>query len=956
MGTKSSGSRVFDTLPITGDYLIPYYGIVNVFVYVHEFFKESFTIEKSASRDPFAYPKTAFWRLEGEKSTDCCFWDGVECEEETGHVISLDLSSSFLYGHVDSNNSLFNLVQLRRLNLADNHFNYSHIPSDNFKHLSRLTYLNLSKSHFSGQIPWEISTLSELSVLDLSFNVDMISGEKLLQIKEPNFESLIQNLTSLEQLSLSYVNILSPVPDLLANFSSLTSLLRECGLIGEFPVGIFELPNLQTLSVRFNQELKGKLPVFKQSSSLNVLKLASTSFSGDLPSSIENLQSLNELDINACNFSGVIPFSIGKLNQLTFLDLFGNRFRGQVPSSLSNLTQITYLSLSSNDFSTGNLSWVENLTKLTYLSVRESNLTGLLPSFLGNLTQLTELKLQTNQLTGPIPGSFARLTNLEVPWLHENFFSGEVNFDMFLGLKNLSALSLSDNRLSVITKPNVNGTLPNGTIAQFKLLGLDSCNLINFPDFLRRQERLDWLYLGQNQIHGLIPKWMLNTSTETLTQFVISQNFLKGFEQLPLVLPWTNLEQLTISSNKMEGPLPIPSPSTIYFDASSNYLTGEVQSSICNLRSLQGLDLSSNRLSGELPQCLGNFSNSLSFLRLSGNSLNGSIPQTFLNRSQLMVVDLSDNKFQGQLPRSLANCTMLKYLVLENNQLTDVFPYWLGALPELQILVLRSNGFHGVIGEPHSNSEFPKLRIIDISYNSFAGKLPYEYIKSWKAMEFRSIVEESKYLNANKSIGGMSLNYNFKLTITTKGVDRYYEKIQDVLAVVDLSSNKFEGEVPTVLGNLKGLHSLDLSKNKLTGGIPTSLGNLKELESLDLSQNKLSGGIPQELTRLTFLQYFNVSHNCLTGPIPQENQLGRFESTSYEGNLGLCGIPLQNKCGNFEASEPSLSSALEEESGPFFQFGWKVVVIGYGCGFVVGLFIGQIVIAKDARWKLISTK
>ena len=29
---------------------------------------------------------------------DCCLWDGVECNKNTGHVIGLDLGSSYLYG------------------------------------------------------------------------------------------------------------------------------------------------------------------------------------------------------------------------------------------------------------------------------------------------------------------------------------------------------------------------------------------------------------------------------------------------------------------------------------------------------------------------------------------------------------------------------------------------------------------------------------------------------------------------------------------------------------------------------------------------------------------------------------------------------------------------------------------------------------------------------------------
>ncbi|XP_040370066.1 receptor-like protein 6 isoform X4 [Rosa chinensis] len=93
-------------------------------------FKVSFTIHKSASLDPFAYPKVASWAQEGDhQMTNCCSWDGVECHKESGHVIGLDLSSSCLYGSIDSSSSLFQLVHLQTLDLSDNHFNFSEIPS-----------------------------------------------------------------------------------------------------------------------------------------------------------------------------------------------------------------------------------------------------------------------------------------------------------------------------------------------------------------------------------------------------------------------------------------------------------------------------------------------------------------------------------------------------------------------------------------------------------------------------------------------------------------------------------------------------------------------------------------------------------------------------------------------------------------------------------------------------------
>ena len=71
-------------------------------------FKQSFLIDGHASGDPSAYPKVAMWNSHGEgEGSDCCPWDGVECDRETGHVIGLHLASSCLYGSINSSNTLF---------------------------------------------------------------------------------------------------------------------------------------------------------------------------------------------------------------------------------------------------------------------------------------------------------------------------------------------------------------------------------------------------------------------------------------------------------------------------------------------------------------------------------------------------------------------------------------------------------------------------------------------------------------------------------------------------------------------------------------------------------------------------------------------------------------------------------------------------------------------------------
>ncbi|KAG2720802.1 hypothetical protein I3760_02G051300 [Carya illinoinensis] len=369
-------------------------------------FKESFIINQSASKDASAYPKVSSWKP--DQISDCCKWDGVECNKDTRHVIALDLSSSCLKGFLNSNSSLFRLAHLQNLNLADNDFNSSPVV------------------------------------------------------------------------------ISSNVPNILANLTSLTSLsLSNCDLHGEFPVGIFRLPNLQHLDIQYNENLTGCVPEFNRTSPLVSLKLGYTNFYGELPDSIGNLKSLVEFNAYFCNFSGEIPSS------------------------------------------------------------------------LGNLTNLIGLRLQSNRLQGSIPQSISRLVNLEVLYLHDNNLSGTVEFELFLRLRNLL-------------------------------------------QFLRNQDQLEALDLSGNKIHGQVPKWMGNVSIETLWALDLERNFLTGFNQLPVVLPYVNLNYLGLGSNMLQGSLPIPPPSIAYFsklhiiDLSNNDLTGKLPSEhFLNWKAMQIVDAES---------------------------------------------------------------------------------------------------------------------------------------------------------------------------------------------------------------------------------------------------------------------------------------------------------------------------------------------------------------------------
>ncbi|EOY19925.1 Receptor like protein 6, putative [Theobroma cacao] len=897
-----------------------------------------------------SYPKTNSW-MEG---TDCCRWKGVVCDSASGHVIGIDLSCSWLYGAITSNSSLFLLRHLQRLNLAYNDFRGSNI-SPEFGGFASLTHLNLSSSGFSGKIPYSsISQLSTLVSIDLT-----VRNYGLLQVEEHTLRGLVQNLTKVRVLVLNGVNISAVDPGSLMNLSSsLISLsLNNCGLRGRFPQNIFHLPNLRMLSLSGNRDLSGYLPKTNWSGPLVSLSLWSTSFSGELPDSIGNLESLTYLDLAASTFSGSVPRSLGNLSQLIYLDLCANGFTGHISFSLAKLTQLDHLSLCSNqlvglipdqvslfhkisfldlayNFLNGTLpTWLYSHSALEFLYLQGNNFTGQIKEF--QQKSLVYIYLGNNKLQGPTPNSIVELVNLTKLSLESNNLSGIVELDMFSKLQNLQVLDLSSNNLSVKSNIDVNYTLPN-----LFMLFLSSCKLRDFPKFVIALTNLNRLDLSNNGIHGMIPKWLGNVGKNSLSYLNLSNNFLTYLEEIP----WNQMQILDLHSNLLQGKLPFLPPTTTFFSISNNSLSGGISSQICNVSFLSILDLSRNNLGGTIPQCLVNFSAYLSVLNLKMNKFYGIIPFSFANDCGLKYINFNGNQLEGRLPPSMAGCRYMEVLDLGNNKINDTFPQWLETLPELQVLVLRSNQLHGFIHGCKSAHCFSKLQILDLSNNDFTGPLPSEYIANLKSM--RNQRRNDGSLQYLRDIGSYGYTYDYSVVVAIKGFDRELVKISAIFISIDLSNNKFEGEISTDFGKLISIRGLNLSHNSLNGHIPQSIGNLTVLEWLDLSSNKLVGKIPMQMVDLTSLSFLNLSYNQLVGPIPQGNQFNTFENGSFEGNLDLCGFPLNKACsGNENQQSPSNDSDSE------YGFGWKVVLLGYGCGFVFGVAVGYLVIVtRKPKW------
>ncbi|KAK8517857.1 hypothetical protein V6N13_128013 [Hibiscus sabdariffa] len=398
--------------------------------------KESFILNRSAS----SYSKADTWKLEGWVGGDCCSWDGIECDNNTGHVIGLDLSSSFLYGSFDSNSSLFQLQHLTNLNLFDNDFNGSEIPSA-IGNLSKLSQLDLSFSAFSGQIPYEVLHLFKLVMLDLSYN-NNLSGE---------IPESIENLKSLSHLDVSYSSFSGKIPNSLANLTQLTYLsLAGNGFTPSTLPWLDRLTKLAVLNVDSTNSRGDVLSSLKNLTRLAVLRLFRNQFSSPIPSWLGNLTHLTNLDLGLNQFWGLLPESIFTLIKLEFLGLEENLLNGTYKlESFLNLKNLRELQLSDNRFSLVTTT-VMNATvpKFTILTLASCNLLEF-PNFLSGQDELAYLNLSRNKIHGFIPKWIWDLSpqTLEVLYLSENFLTGFQQPAVVPPWTTLRVLDLRSNKL-----------------------------------------------------------------------------------------------------------------------------------------------------------------------------------------------------------------------------------------------------------------------------------------------------------------------------------------------------------------------------------------------------------------------------------------------------------------------------------------------------------------------------
>ncbi|XP_028116803.1 receptor-like protein 6 [Camellia sinensis] len=552
-----------------------------------------------------------------------------------GYVIGLDLSNSFLHCSINSSSSLFSLVQLQRLNLSCNDFDYSYIPPE-ICHLSELISLNLSSSVFSGQIPWEISKLSKFVSIDLSFSVDS-SFSGLLKLEKLGLRSLLQNLTNLKVLRLNDVSISSEVPDTLANLTSLTTLVLEnCGLRGfkQHP-DILPWDNLIILHLSYNM-MKGPLlipPLATQS-----YCVAYSGLTRELPPLICRLRSLYTLDLSSNNLTRTIPPCLSTLSDSLGS---GNKLQGKVPRSLASCTELGILDLS------------HNLIEDTF------------PFWLGDLTKL--LLEQSSVLLMSLMKEEEAIAAQGWTMKHWSLKKSQsaIHSNLERNLKSASSLMSEEHSskqyLDVI-----------GQVCFRFGVGLEPKSCCPEKD--------------TNNIYRSSSK-MIIIFAEPL-----SRQFASKYFQNWIAMKFFDVNKMTYMYAPIEIPLNISLPWTSIYYFNMNITNKGVNIEYkCMLNIFTAIDLSSNKFEGVIPEFIGNLKG-LQVLNLSNNDLNGGMPSCLGNLTNLESLDLSQNKLPGEIPQQLALLTFFEFLNVPNNNFTGPIPHG------KQLNTFENNSYEGNLG------------------------------------------------------------------------------------------------------------------------------------------------------------------------------------------------------------------------------------------------------------------